>query len=243
MPAWLRIELTWLRRYAPIETGLWRFATLIPLQNLCTSPLQVFIRQKIQHHFVPEAAAQGAALIGAYAISKAAAETALATLEASGPTIILRPHAVYGRGDNTLLPRLEHAAVSGILALPGDGRAMHSLTHIDNLVQAVHLALQHNSNDVFNICDAAPVELSAAIIELLARRGRPVRIRSVNYQMALAAASLAERFSGVLGARKYPLTQYSVAQLALERTYDLSAAQLRLGFRPLATDFTGAETW
>ena len=51
--------------------------------------------------------------------------------------VILRPHAVYGPGDTTLLPRLLHARRLGRLIAVGDGRNRISLTHVDNLVQAV----------------------------------------------------------------------------------------------------------
>lgn len=69
---------------------------------------------------------------GAYAQTKHTAETHATTANA----IILRPHAVYGNGDNHLLPRLEKRIRKNILTLPGNTISI-SLTHIDNLVDAI----------------------------------------------------------------------------------------------------------
>lgn len=69
---------------------------------------------------------------GAYARTKQEADTvALGTGH-----IVLRPHAVYGDGDNHLLPRLQKTIRNNVLPLPGKTVEM-SLTHIGNMVDAV----------------------------------------------------------------------------------------------------------
>src|SRR5690606_14012171 len=63
-----------------------------------------------------EAPARG--YLNAYGSTKAAAERYLAAdaaREDRGPVVVLRPHAVYGPGDTTLLPRIEAAAVGAWL--------------------------------------------------------------------------------------------------------------------------------
>jgi nucleoside-diphosphate-sugar epimerase len=162
----------------------------------------------------------------AYARTKAEAER-----EVPAGAVILRPHAVYGPGDTTLLPRILAGVRHGRLVLPGGGRALHSLTHIDNLVAAVRLALT-GAPGVYNVSDAAPVVLRDAVVKLLARRGVDAGIRSVPYPLALALAPALPN-----------LTRYAVGQLGIERTLDISAARDALGYAPTPTDFTGAERW
>lgn len=155
--------------------------------------------------------------------------------------VILRPHAVYGPGDTTLLPRLLAAVRRRRLVLPEGARVRHSLTHIDHLVAAVELSLRGPAG-IYNIADAEPVVLSEVIEEFLARRGVPARIIPLPYGAAFRMAAAAERAART---RRRPprLTRYAVSQLGLERTLDLTAARERLGFRPGSTSLDGAEGW
>ncbi|NYE94532.1 nucleoside-diphosphate-sugar epimerase [Psychromicrobium silvestre] len=192
------------------------------------------------HHFTPESEGPGRNLAGAYARSKASAELVL------GPfpeTVILRPHAVYGPGDRTLLPRIEAALRGNVLLLPNGGRARHSLTHIDNLIAAVRCALFGSVSGSFNITDAEPVQLAEAMIDLLARRRRRITVRSVPYRLAQGLGGAAEAMGAILGPREGSLSRYAVAQLAFEHSYQLSAAKQQLGYRPKPTSFLGAEHW
>jgi len=188
--------------------------------------------------FVPtvtaaESAAPCTRFLSSYSRSKAAAEEVL-----PAHAVVLRPHAVYGRGDTTLLPRVLAGIRRRRLVLPEGARVLHSLTHIDNLLQAVRLSLGGRPG-VYNVADAAPVLLSEVLTELLARQGRTdVALRRIPYRAALAAAAIAERLPG-----RPRVTRYAVSQLGLERTLDLTAIRTQLGYRPTETSLAGAETW
>jgi nucleoside-diphosphate-sugar epimerase len=175
-----------------------------------------------------------------YSRSKAAAERVFDGLDA----VILRPHAVYGAGDTTLLPRLIAAVRDGRLVLPSGGRVLHTLTSIDNLTRAITLAIDAGTpSETFNVGDAEPVLLSDAVSELLRKKtGSEVGLRSVPYPVAFAAAAAAEALARVTGRRPW-MTRYAVSQLGRERTLDLTAARERLGFDPSPTSLEGAETW
>jgi len=60
-------------------------------------------------------------------------DAALAGLE----TVTLRPKAIFGPGDQTLLPRLVAAARQGRLPQIGDGRNLVDLTYVENVVHAL----------------------------------------------------------------------------------------------------------
>ena len=171
--------------------------------------------------------------LSSYSESKAAAEA-----ELPAGAVVLRPHAVYGPGDRTLLPRVLAGIRGRRLVLPAGADVRHTLTHIDNLVQAVRLALT-GPPGVYNVGDDTDVLLSAVLREFLVRRGRPdVAIRSIPYAAAFAAATAVEKLS-----RRPRLTRYAVSQLGLERTLDLARARELLGYEPGPTSLIGAEGW
>ncbi|WP_030677794.1 NAD(P)-dependent oxidoreductase [Streptomyces rimosus] len=177
-----------------------------------------------------------------YAASKAAAEQTLSTRP---NTVILRPHAVYGPGDRTLLPRVLSAVRGSSLWLPGDGTALQSLTHIHHLTDATLLACDPAAAPgTYNIADADTVPIGEALRELLAARGRRVRLRSFPRPVASAIATTAETTWRLTHRPNPPrITRYAISHLAVERTLDLGAARRRLGFRPGGTSFRGAGGW
>lgn len=190
-------------------------------------------------------ATEGAAPVdrypSAYAASKAAAERLLA---GRPDTVILRPHAIYGPGDPTLLPRILSAIRGRTLWIVGDGTHRHSLTSIGNLATATLLACEVPVSGVYNVADAEPVILIDALRELLAERGPGVRIRCLPLVPAGWLAGAAELGCRALRRRTPPrLTRYAISQLAVERTLDISAARRDLGYRPTPTSFKGAQLW
>jgi nucleoside-diphosphate-sugar epimerase len=178
-----------------------------------------------------------------YASQKAAVERFLTSRPG---TVVLRPRAVYGPGDRTVLPRLLAALRGGTLWLPGGGTTRQSLTSIDNMVSAVLLAGASSVEGVFNVTDAKPVALIDALTAVLAECGLSgqVRIRAVPVGLAVAAAAVAEAAYRVVRSPTPPrLTRYAIGQVAVERTLDITAARTRLGYRPAPTSFSGAAHW
>ncbi|GGU68530.1 NAD-dependent epimerase/dehydratase family protein [Streptomyces lavendofoliae] len=177
-----------------------------------------------------------------YAASKAAAELALS---GRPDTVVLRPHAVYGPGDRTLLPRVLGAVRGGSLWLPGDGTAPQSLTHIDNLTTAALLACDRAAPPgTYNVADAEPVPIGEALCALLAARGVRVRLRTLPARAARGAAVAAETVWRLTRRPRPPrLTRYAISHLSVERTLALGAARRDLGLDPAPTSFDGALTW
>ncbi|MDX6738929.1 NAD(P)-dependent oxidoreductase [Actinocorallia sp. A-T 12471] len=178
----------------------------------------------------------------AYGASKAAAERAV--LKSGAESVILRPHAVYGPGDTTLLPRVEGSVRGPWLLAVGTGRQRISLTGVGNLVQACVLACEAGVTGVFNVTDAEPVVLDDALALILAERGVEAERIYLPAGPALALATVVEGVALLAGARRPPrLTRYAVGHLAVERTLDITAARAKLGYRPEPTSFAGAYSW
>lgn len=173
-----------------------------------------------------------------YGASKAAAEHVVTTDRPNAA--ILRPHAVYGPGDPTLLPRVLGAVHGRRLIAVGDGTQRISLTSVTNLAAACLLAAASDAPGVFNVTDAEPVMLADALREILTVRGIPADVRFVPLAVALPLAYLAEITHRTTPPR---LTRYAVRHLAHERTLDITAARTKLGYDPAPTSFLGAENW
>lgn len=177
--------------------------------------------------------------LSSYSESKTLAEFELAGCDA----VILRPHAVYGPGDTTLLPRLLASVRRGRLTLPEGAEVRHSLTSIRNLVLAVRRSLDPATpRGTYNIADDMPVLLSAVLREFLDRRGVDAELASIPYPAAFALAGTLEAAARLTRTRPR-LTRYAVSQLGMERTLDLTAAREQLGYRPAPTSLDGAENW
>ncbi|GGL00812.1 NAD-dependent epimerase [Sphaerisporangium melleum] len=178
--------------------------------------------------------------VNAYGASKALAERLV-----RDTAVVLRPHAIYGPGDRTLLPRLLGAVRGGRLWAVGTGRQRISLTSVGNLAQAcLQAAAGPVETGVFNVTDADPVVLDDALRAFLRERGVAARPAYLPAAVAGPLAAVAETAFHTLGRSRPPrLTRYGVGHLAVERTLDITAARHHLGYRPTPTSFQGAATW
>ena len=146
-------------------------------------------------------------------------------------SIALRPHAVYGPGDATLLPRIVSRVRFGTLALPGGGRSEHTVTHIQTLIDAVEASLHSTLRGPINVGDAATVVLGDFIAQALDAMGRRARIVAVPVRSAMAIASRAEGLAKATGTTP-ALTRYAVSQVGYQRTFDLTRLHEELGVLP-----------
>ena len=181
-----------------------------------------------------EDAPQGQRYLNAYSETKVRAEQIVRT---RSNHIVLRPHAIYGPGDRALVPKILEACRGGRLIAAGDGRNLVSLTHVDNLVDAVGLALGQlltgEARGVFNIADDAPVRVDVVLRAVLAASGLEPRIVYLPRAVAYGAGAVLEAIYTALGSTHGPrLTRYRVVQIADEYTLDLARARALLGYRP-----------
>lgn len=151
--------------------------------------------------------------------------------------IILRPKAIFGPGDTTLMPRLIGAARRlGSMPLFGRGDVWIDLTYVDNVSYAILLALRAGPQAVgraFNITNGEPVNLEPFLQDLLPRLGVPMRVKRLPRGPAYAFAALSEAFYKM--ARPHsepPLTRYTVGTLGYTQTLSIAAAAQWLGYAP-----------
>ncbi len=175
-----------------------------------------------------------------YPRTKAIAEQAV--LAANGPglaTVALRPHLIWGPGDNHLVPRLLERARTGRLRRVGRGDNLVDTVYVDNAADAHLLAAERLlpgsvvCGKAYFITNDEPVPLWELIDRMLACGGQPPVKRSISAGAAYAAGALLEGLYAALGRRdEPPMTRFVARQLSTVHWYDISAAKRDLGYRP-----------
>lgn len=152
-------------------------------------------------------------------------------------TVSLRPHLIWGPGDNHLLPKLLESAKSGKLKLPGPDKLIDTI-YIDNAARAHLLALDRLQSDpetiggkTYFVSNDEPMPQSQIIGGLLKAAGHDVDIQPISPRIAIAAGALLETSWKLLRLKSEPpLTRWSAEHLSTAHWYDISAAKHDLGY-------------
>jgi nucleoside-diphosphate-sugar epimerase len=176
----------------------------------------------------------------AYPETKALAERLI--LEANSAdlaTVSLRPHLIWGPGDNNLLPRILSRARSGRLRRIGRGCPRIDPVYIDNAAEAHLLAadrLEPGSpvaGKPYFITQGETIPLWEMIDKLLGAAGvGPVR-RTISRPLALTVAGLLEAAYRISSRRdEPPMTRFLARQLSTTHWFRIDAARRDLGYEP-----------
>lgn len=177
-----------------------------------------------------------------YSLTKKLGEDRVRAASLNLETVILRPKAIFGPGDRSLLPQLIAAARRRRLPQIGAGDNLVDLTYVENVADALVLALNAGAamGRTYTITNGEHANLWATIREVLQRLGLPTNLRRVSLPVAQAAAALMEA-RAVLTGREPLLTRYSAAILGRTQTYDISAARRDLDYLPRLSLHEGIE--
>ena len=174
-----------------------------------------------------------------YPATKAIAEReVLRANSARFSTCALRPHLIWGPGDNHLLPRLIARAKAGRLRFVGDGQNLLDTIYIDNAARAHLAALDRLAPDAacagkaYFLSNDEPLPVKEIVNRLIACAGLPACDRHIPVAIAYAVGALMELTYSVLPLKGEPLlTRFVVSQLSTAHWFDLSAAKRDLGYR------------
>lgn len=170
-----------------------------------------------------------------YAATKAEAEK-IALASGLSDVVILRPRALFGPWDQTLMPRLLRFLNRGFLPVPRRGQALIDITYIDNAVDAIILALQKNTNSIpsiYNVSNGTPVSVRTLLHHTRKAFDLKALLLPIPYHVLDGAARWMEG-----QAKRHPekgeplLTRYTAGVLAFDQTLNLSAIQTELGYAP-----------
>ena len=171
-----------------------------------------------------------------YSWTKARAEVLVQ--EANAPefqTIILRPRFIWGPGDTTLLPLIEHMAKTGGWMWVNHGRAQTSTTHIANLVHAIELALtQGKGGQAYFILDDGVRSMHDMISAMAASRGVTLPEKSISAGMADFIGGACEFAWGAFALKgEPPLTRFSAMIMSRDSILNDAKARREMGYAPV----------
>ncbi|MDC0254866.1 NAD(P)-dependent oxidoreductase [Bacteriovoracales bacterium] len=178
-----------------------------------------------------------------YIESKIKAESS--ALKAFPESILLRPRAIYGPGDDAIFPRLIRAHHKGRLKKIGHGQNFTDLTYVDNVVEAILNCLtsdERSFGQAFNITDGQPQKLWFLLDHVFSKLGLKIQTGSVPYSLAYRMSFLNEAIHKWLLLNREPvLTRYTCNLLSKSQTLDITKAREVLGYKPKVTTLRGID--
>jgi len=184
-----------------------------------------------------------------YAASKIQAEKDVLQAQSNSlHTIAIRPHLIWGPGDQHLVPRLLERGKNGTLKIIGNGANRVDITYIDNVVHAHILAAENlrtsgsGAGQAFFIGQDEPVNLWQWINGLFARMGIPTVSRKAPFFGSYCAGLGLEVIHALLKAPGEPkMTRFVANQLAKSHWFSHEKAKEILGYRQLVSTEHGME--
>ena len=175
-----------------------------------------------------------------YPHTKAVAEQLV--LEANSSllaTVSLRPHLIWGPGDNHLVPRFLAKGKAGRLRRIGARPCLVDTVYIDNAAEA-HLNAADRlrigappAGNAYFISNGEPLPLWDMVNRILAAAGQPPVTRSISSGLAHRAGTLCETIWTVLRlSGEPPITRFLASELSTAHWFDITAARRDLGYQP-----------
>ncbi len=191
-----------------------------------------------------------------YADSKIAAEKLVLAENGKGglATCALRPHVVFGPGDNRFMPALLAKGRNGQLRFQiGRGIWLSDYTYVSNLTDAVLLADEALAKDGLNsvaagqayfITNGEPMPFWDFIRKVAARLGfPPIKYRapkSLVYVIAAVMEGIDTLKGGTLNAED-GLTRFAIRYICTHHYFSIEKARRELGYNPSVTVDEGIE--
>jgi nucleoside-diphosphate-sugar epimerase len=161
---------------------------------------------------------------------------------ASLATVSLRPHLIWGPGDNHLVPRIVAKGRAGKLRRLGSSPCLVDTVYIDNAAQA-HLDAADRlepgsaiSGKTYFISNGEPLPLWEMVDRILAAAGVAPVAGSLNPGVAYRIGTACEflwKFLCLSG--EPPMTRFMASELSHAHWFDITAARQELGYQPQVT--------
>ncbi len=182
-----------------------------------------------------------------YPQTKALAEQLV--LAANSPqlaTVSLRPHLIWGPGDNHLVPRIIAKGKSGRLRRIGNRPCLVDTVSVDNAARAHIQAAERLApgsgvaGKAYFISNGEPVQLWDMVNRILAAGGVAPVSKCISPQAAYTLGSICEKLWGWFRlSGEPPMTRFVARELATAHWFDISAARRDFGYQPEITTDEG----
>jgi nucleoside-diphosphate-sugar epimerase len=178
-----------------------------------------------------------------YPKTKAMAEQMV--LAANSPelaTVALRPHLIWGPGDNHLAPRIVAKGRTGKLRRIGDRPNLVDTVYVDNAARA-HLQAADRltpgsppAGKAYFISNGQPIPLWEMVNYILAAADIPPVTRSISPRLAYTIGCICEGLWGLMHLPgEPPMTRFVAHELATAHWFDISAARRDFSYDPVVS--------
>ena len=175
-----------------------------------------------------------------YPQTKAQAEKkVMAANGAQLATVSLRPHLIWGPGDNHLVPRIIAKGKAGQLRRIGKRDNLVDSIYIDNAAEAHLLAAEKLTPDspvagkTYFISQDEPVSVWDLINQILAAGGVGPVTKTISPGLAYLAGCVCELVYNAFDFKSEPrMTRFVAKELSTAHWFDISAAKRDFGYTP-----------
>ncbi|MHB8707468.1 MAG: NAD-dependent epimerase/dehydratase family protein [Desulfuromonadales bacterium] len=175
-----------------------------------------------------------------YPATKALSERlVLAANSAELAVTALRPHLIWGPGDNHLVPRIIAKGRAGKLRRIGTRPKLVDTVYVDNAARAHLLAADRLApgsvvaGKSYFISNGEPLPLWEMVNHILAAADIPPVTRTISPELAVMLGGICEGLWSVLRlSGEPPMTRFVAHELASAHWFDISAARRDFGYLP-----------
>jgi nucleoside-diphosphate-sugar epimerase len=154
-------------------------------------------------------------------------------------TVALRPHIIWGPGDNNLIPRLIQRAKAGRLIKVKGGPHLVDTVYVDNAAHAHLLAADRLApgsqiaGKVYFISNGEPIDMADLMNRILAMAGLPPVKKQVSATtLHIVGRVLEPLYRWFAPHSEPPVNRFVAHQLSTSHWFDISAARRDLGYEP-----------
>ena len=172
-------------------------------------------------------------------------------LSAAGPelaTVALRPHLIWGPGDNHLVPRILQRGRAGQLRRIGHETKLIDSIYIDDAARAHLLAADHLQpgsalcGKAYFISQGEPVPVWDLVNKILGAAELPPVDRAISPRVAYAAGWVLETVHRALRLKSEPrMTRFVARELSTAHWFNIGAARRNFGYEPKLSIDEGIE--
>jgi len=178
-----------------------------------------------------------------YPETKAIAERmVLAANDATLATVALRPHLIWGPGDQHLVPRIVSRGRSGRLRRIGQRPCLVDTIYIDNAAEAHVLAAEHLhqgsvvAGKAYFISNGEPIPLWEMVNRILGAADLPAEHRSISPKLAYGIGATLETLYRGFGVQyEPPMTRFVAEELSTAHWFNIDAARRDFNYCPRIT--------
>jgi len=172
---------------------------------------------------------------GAYSHSKLKAEELItrAMKNETVPVVCLRPGTIYGPGGEIYTAMMGFSLGKRFFVIIGDGSFVLPLVYVDNLVDAIVIAIKTNISDnkIYNVVDPVKVTKKEYVERVIKKLYPNSRTLYLPFNLLKTIVSIQSRFFSAIN-RKPLLTEYRLISSQKNITYDVSKITRELSWRP-----------